>query len=648
MVDGLGALWGVLAAWLAPGAALAAWLGLGRDGLERLVVSFAIGRLMLAAVSLSAVSTVGPAALHVWAGAGVLAWLALRRRNPVAFTGGSALPALVVVLAASVLVGCVVGHGGMFAADGDLVFWGRDTTNDPLVYTALALQVHETGLPLTYPFASGVATTSTYAQYGVMAALHTFGVPMLDVTFRVLPWLDAFALGLAAVALVRALGGGGMAAALGGALVLLGGDPSFWLRPLGALLGRTVQALDTWAYFGPYLFAFNPGTAALQLAFAAFLVIVALRPNARAHAIVAGLLVAGLFETKLFVWAPVFSGLCAVAWLRPPVASKRSLRLSAVIAGVAVLPFLLEKLVWATRLRDLEATQLKLCPGCLPRYLVDAAFGNQELSFRVFETFAFAELLDPRTLGFIAFSVVLTGAFALGARAVALPGLWRGAQGGEGSDDAQVVLRRWVLAAAGFGLGAAMLFTTGPHYLNGAQFAWIATAGLWPFAALAFARWWRERRVAALVAALALIVPGTWHALVDLGVRAPEAARVSANELALVARLRELAAPDDVVLEPSLLSNTDFPSPVAWYAGRSVYLSLLSAAKVLPKAEVYARHERLREVFAGDDRAAALAAIHASAATWVFVPAAWPLRFEAGPELERVERGAGGTLYRVR
>lgn len=645
MVDGLGAVWAVLAAWLAPGAALAAWLGLGRDGLERLVVSFAIGRLLLAAVSLAAVSSVGPAALHVWAGLGVVAWLVARRTRRAAPPSGTLLPVAVVVLAACALVACVVGQGGLVAADGDLVFRGRDTTNDPLVYSALALQLHETGLPLTYPFAAGVATTSSYAPYGVMVALHTFGVPMLDVTFRVLPWVDAFALGLAAVALVRAVGGGRLAAALGGALVLLGGDPSFWLRPLGVLLGRSVQALDTWAYFGPYLFAFNPGTAALQLAFAAFLVLLALRPDGRVQAIVAGLLVAGLFETKVFVWAPVFAALCAVAWLWPPAPLKRPLRLASTVSALAVLPFVAEKVAWAVRLRGLEVTQIQLCPGCLPRYLVDAALGSHELSFRAFEQFELAQLAAPRALGFTALAALLTGAVALGARAVALPGLWRAARA---ADPAQAALHRWVIMAAGFGLAAALLFTTAPHYLNGAQFAWIATVGLWPFAALVLAGWWRERRLIALVVAAALVAPGSWHALVDLGVRAPQAARVSANELALVERLRAQSSPRDVVLEPSLLANTDFPSSVAWFGGRSVYLSLLSAAKILPEAEIYARYDRLVEVFAGRDRTAALRAIRASGATWVLAPAAWPLGFESGVELEVVERGAGGTLYRVR
>jgi hypothetical protein len=648
VTEGLGALWGFLAAWLAPGAALVAWLGLGRDRLERLVLSIALGRLLLAAVALAAVSSVGPWALHGWALVGIAAWAVARRRAPrPAGAGLPRVPLLAVAAAAVLLVGCVVGLGGLPDADGNLVFRGRDSTNDPLVYAALARQLHETGLPLSYPFAGGAATTSSYVPYGTMVALHTFGVPMIDVTLRVLPGLDALALGATAVAVVRALGGGTPAALLGGVLVLLGGDPSFWLRPLGALLGRPVQVLDTWAFFGPYLLAFNPGTAALQGTFAAFLLLHGLRPGARRAAVVLGALVAGLFEVKLFVWAPAFAGLCALAWLWPVRAVARELRLSSAVAALAVLPFLVEKLWWAARLAGSETTGLVLCPACLPRYLIDASLGSRDLSFRIFEGFAPAQLASPTTLVATGVAGAITLAIAVGARGVALPGLWRAARDPSPAAPGSVALARWVLLGAGLALGAALLFTTAPHYLNGAQFAWLASVGLWPFAAPVLVRWWQERRLAALALVAALVVPGTVHALWSLGLRAPEQGRVAAHELALLDELRARSAADEVVLEPSLLASTDFPSPVAWHAGRSVYLSLLSAARILPESEVLARHDRLVTVFAGDDPSAALDAVRESGARWVLAPRDWPLRFDARPALEPVVRGAGGTLYRV-
>ena len=52
-------------------------------------------------------------------------------------------------------------------------------------------------------------------------------------------------------------------------------------------------------------------------------------------------------------------------------------------------------------------------------------------------------------------------------------------------------------------------------------------------------------------------------------------------------------------------------------------------------------------VFASSDRTAALAAIDASEARWVYAPAAFPLRFDPGNRLEVAVRRPAGTLYRV-
>ena len=540
----------------------------------------------------------------------------------------------------TLLVVAVVARGGLAAEDGTLLFAGRDSSNDPLVYAALALGLHETGLPLAFPFSGGAPTTSPYLPSGVMAGLHALGVPMLDVAMRLLPLVDAASLALAAVALVRALGGSPAAAALGGTLVVLGGEPSLWLRLLGA------QHLDTWTFFGPYLFAFNPGAAALQLAFAAMLLVITMGPDPRRAGWVVGLLVAAVFETKLFVWAPLFAGLLGVALVAPPPSLASGLRRAAAVAGLAVLPSLVEKLAWARALAGREVTGLVACPGCLPRYLADAAFGSRELSFALFEGFTATQLLEPGVLVGTFAGVALLLAVALGARTVALPALRHGSRGA-GAAPGRAAACRWIGLAAALGLAGALVFTTRPHYLNGAQFAWIATCGLWPFAAPTLGRWWSGRRIVPLVLVAALVLPGTWHALVRLGFAAPGAVAVSSEELALVRELRSLSAPDEVVLEPSMLQSTDFPSPVTWHAGRPVYLSLLSAAQLLPEPELFARHERLVAVFAGTDRAAAAVAIRESGARWLYAPAAWPLRFEPGPELAIAVRNPAGVVYRV-
>jgi hypothetical protein len=161
------------------------------------------------------------------------------------------------------------------------------------------------------------------------------------------------------------------------------------------------------------------------------------------------------------------------------------------------------------------------------------------------------------------------------------------------------------------------------------------------------ARWARERRFVALALALSLAAVGTWDTIVRLGLGAPVSAKVSAEELALVAELRGLAPPEASVLEPSMLDHPDFPSPVAWHAGRSVYLSLASAAHQLPPVEQNERLDRLVAIYGGADRNEALAALAGTGAAWLYAPARRPLRFDPGDRLEPVRRSVAGTLYRV-
>ncbi len=624
-----------------------ALLGLGRDRLERLVLALALGRVGLAVVSLAAVSSLGAAAIHAWALLGVAAWWWTRRRARAPEPGptsGLGLPVLVAVASSVVLVVAVVARGGLLDADGALVFHGRDATTDPLVYASLALQIHETGLPVAFPFTGGATTTTTYLPYGVMVGLHALGTPMLDVVMRLVPLVENLGLSLSAIALVRLLGAGRGAASLAAGLVVLGGDPSFWLRPLGAAFGLDVLALDTWSFFGPYLFAFNPVTPALQLTFAAFLLVGGLGPGDRRAAVVAGLLVAFTFETKVFVWAPLLGALALLALRGAPAALAAGVRLAAGVAALASTPFVVEKLLWARALAGRDLTAFQACVGCVPRYLADAALGSHDLSFRSFGAFQAGRLADPGLLAVTVGSIALMGAVALGARAIALPELWRGARG---ADPGRAALHRWVGLTALLGLGAASVFTTRPHHLNGLQFAWIATGSLWPFAALVLARWLREGRWPGLFVAAALVLPGTLHVLGPLGLGAPPAQRVPPDEIALMAEIRARVPADAVVLEPSIGSRRDFPSPVTWLAGRSVRLSLLSAAKVLPEEELLRRRRELEAVFDAKGRATALAAIVESGAGWVYAPAAAPLRFDPSPALVEVVAGPAGTLYRV-
>jgi hypothetical protein len=355
--------------------------------------------------------------------------------------------------------------------------------------------------------------------------------------------------------------------------------------------------------------------------------------------------VAATLETKLFVWAPLFGGLVAVARARPPADLAAPLRRAAAVAAAASAPFLVEKLLWARALAGREATRFELCPGCLPRYLADASVGSGELAFRGFDAFTPGQLLDPGWWATTVLASLVTLGVALGARALAVPALARGAFAA--GDPGAAAACRWLGLASLLGLGAAAVLTTAPHHLNGAQLAWIATVGLWPVVALALARARGGRRLAALVFVAALALPGTWYALVRLGLDAPPAARVSRAERDLLDVLRARSRPGDVILEPSTLLNPDFPSPVAWWSGRSPYLSLLSASQLLPEEALHRRFARIGTAFTASEPAVGLAAVAASGARWVYAPRAWPLRFDPGPALEVAARSEAGTLYRV-
>jgi hypothetical protein len=368
------------------------------------------------------------------------------------------------------------------------------------------------------------------------------------------------------------------------------------------------------------------------------------RETFAAHGVVAGLLVAALFEWKVFLWAPVLASLVAVAWWRPPPAVKKPLRLAALCAVLGSAPSLLDRAIGSQAATGGDETGLVLCALCLPRYLANAAWGTGELSFALFRDFLPSNLLQPDVLAASVLASLCVVAVALGARLAALPTLWRGARGA----DATAAVLRWIGLAALLGLGGSLLLATRPHYLNGSQLAWAATFGLWPVAALQLERWTRARRFVAAALVLGLALPGSAAVLGRLGYGAPVWMRVSAEERALLSQLAAFAGPHDVVLEPSMLMDTDRPSPLPWLAGQPVYLSLLSAVQSLPEAERNRRFDELVAVFAGTDEAAAARAIETSGARFVYAPLGWRLRFEPGPLLEPILRGPAGVIYEVR
>lgn len=669
---------------VAPGWVVVRGLGLGEGPLVRLVLAAAIGRVVFAAASLLAVHVGGAPVLVVFAVLSSLAAVGVelraRRgvhpgRSPDASRPASIAAAALAVAAAVLLVHAVVGRSGLADASGALVFQGRDSTNDPLVYGAVARQLAETGLPLTMPFAGNWPAPGSYGHYAVEAGLHRLsGLSTLALSFRVIPYSDAAWLALSGVALARALGGGAVAAAAAGVLLVLGSGASFLLAPLAAVFGGSVRSLESWALFGPYLAAFNPGAAGLHAWLAAALLLTGRRrhpaatgppapaaadappsnggsasaPSARAApprslssaaAVLAGLLVASLFEWKVFLWAPALAALLVVAVGMPPGARAGRWRLAGAVGLLASLPSLLDRLV-GSQAGGGDDTGLAVCVACMPRYLADAAWGSGDVSFALFRDAA----QGPSELPVLAASAVAVAVLALGARLIGVVALWRGARG----DGCEAGVHRWIGLSAAVGLGGAFVLVTPPHYLNGVQLAWAATFGLWIHVGLQVGAWSRARRFVPAMLALALALPGSHLVLDRLGYRAPVWMRVSAEERALFGELARLAGPRDVVLEPSMLIDTDRPSPLPALQGVPVHLSLLSAVQSLPDAERERRFARLLAVFVGSDAEAARRAVAESGARFVYAPAGWRLPFASAPWLEPVLRSPAGRVFRVR
>jgi hypothetical protein len=634
----LGAVFALTGGWIGPGLAVATALGLGRDRLERVVLGVAVGRVLLTIATLVAANAGSTGALVAWGALGTAAgvWAIVHTRRDLPSTGSGVGSALAVAVGCALLLGIAVvarsglDHGSVSA------FYGRDGANDPFVYGAYAIALGNLGLPPTNPFAGGTLAQGSYAVIAVLAGLAAIGgVPMPDLAYRVVPLFEATALMATAIAFVRALGAP-RAAWLLAPVAVLAGDPSPLVTAVARGVGLTVHSIDGFAFFGPYLLAMNPITPGLQTFFCASILLV--RPDRRHHAWLAGLLIGALFEIKLFLWAPVVAGLGATALIRPPAAHARSLRIASLVAVLASLPSLADKLL----ARANDAGGFSLCPGCLPRYLARAAWGDGALSFEIFRSGVAWTSLSPRVLVASLLASAAVAAIALGARALALPTLLRGARRGEA-----VVVYRILAFASVAGLLLAMTIGVSPHYLNAAQFAWVAVFGLAPLLAIACAEWLRAGRWQPLAAVVLLALPGSADAILRLGFGAPQRFGISRAERDLCLRLAQVSAPGDVVFEPSMLLDTDRPSAIPLLAGRPVYLSLLSAVGTLPAEERDARYEALVAFFVGRDAEAARAALVSSGARFVLVPPGVTPAASAMDGLEPIADNAAGRLYRV-
>lgn len=660
LLETAAALFAVGGGVIAPGFALCRSLGLGRGAnlAVELTLAVAAGRLMLSAAAALAIGVGVPGMLLVWPPLGVAAALvaALRDRREAGAVGprtslreGAAL--CFGIAAAALLVFANTGRGGLADATGRLVFFGRDASNDSLMYLAQTRMLVESGFPLAHAFFAGILLTNSYVPFLVRAGLQAAAeLPWLDLSFRVIPLLDVTSLAVAAAALVRVLGGPALAIGLGSVLMVLGSEASFLLPPLARILGGLDVRLASWGFGGPSLVGFNSITPAVQTLVAGLVALAIPTSRPRAAAIVAGVFFGALFEIKLFLWLPAIGALAAVAVFAAPTALRSKLRLATACAVVVSIPGLLDKAVMALRIREQGAldTGVRACLGCFPRYLVDGVLGPNAAPWTIFAEFENRTLLDPFILGRTLLACAVLALVLLGARWIGVPELLRRAlaRGEEASDPERVALARIVLASAGIGLVLSMTLAWRPHHLNVGQFAMSATFLLWPFTALVLARWWQTRR-GLFGVGLALALASTLWVLGPRGYAAPAWITVEPGEQRLLDELEGLSKPGEIVIEPSFGIRPEVPSPVPWWTGRRVVFSDVSIATQIVPRERDARLAQLAAVFTGEDPAAARAALDASQASWVYVPAPLALRFPTQGILELAVESPAGRIYRV-
>lgn len=632
-------------------------LALPGTRLERVVLSLALGRLVLAGASLLAAAAGGGAA---WNGVGLLlagglaVFLLQQRRpgwrRPLRAPRAADVLALAAPLAAAALLLVAASfRQGLATHEGDLLFRGRDATNDPLVYAALAAQLEGRGLPLALPTSAGLPSFGQELFFAWLAGLHAVsGLDLVHAAFRLRPALDVLGATLAAFALARALGASRAGASAGAALLALGGDVSQHAYAVARFFEHPATQIEAWGVGASFSLAYNPIAPALHAAFAACTLLVRLGDGATrsrvAPAIAAGVLVASLFETKIFLWPSFAGALAGVAVFAAPRGLARPLRIAAGVALAAALPSLLSKLALLGAVEASAAVGVRACPGCLPRALLAWSFGGGP-SRGIFDA-RLGELLDdPALIAAALGATALFLAIHLGARLAAIPALVAGA--GRGPDPGVAAACRVLGLAAALGLGAACTIALAPHPMNAGQLAWPASFGLWPLLGTTLGSAFAARRILRIAVLALLALPTGLFWIVDQGFLAPPFQRIPLEQRILLEELALASDRADSVLEPSIRESPLQISPVTWLAGRSVWITQDGMAAYLHPGERARRLAVVDAVFRADDRAAALAATRASGARWLLATAASPLRWDPRGALQLMRANAAGALYFV-
>ncbi len=448
---------------LCPGYALLRLLDLRLSRLPGLAVAMGLGYtsvvpLFLVEAAAGSPPFVGGMALVA------LAWLRPGREAATALRGWAR--ELVVPLAAAVLA--VVTNAGdlRLTPEGGLSFRIGFDVSDRVFYAAIGQELLRApidrienpvfaGLPLQY----SVYPSALAAVANRYAHLDTVPLWLVLLPAFGLFWTAAAAMGFAEVA----LGAAARTRVLAALLVVLGGDLSF-LMPAESVLQRTEHFFVFHSFSAEALF-YNPWMLGAPLLLSALIALVRALEGSRGAVAAAGLLIGGLWPTKVFAFVCLTVAVVLVG------VATRSIRLSmvALASTVSVVPWMTLALHTGTAWR----TPLRLSPFYPVYALAAASPGFEWLGFRLgaLDSSPVASLPGLFILGILCF------AGGLGIRVLGLRPLVARSR----REPRGVHLVVAVAASVGAVLGFSVVGR--PTALDGTQFLMVALYLLWPYTA---------------------------------------------------------------------------------------------------------------------------------------------------------------------
>lgn len=473
------------------------------------------------------------------------------------------------------------------------------------------------GLPLQYAFLP--------CMLGLLLASYA-GAPALLVSLISVPVAGLFCVGVAALGLMEELGAARRARWLTACLIVLGGDLSFLLPASPHPLERFGRMFAFFSFSAQSLF-YNPWMFGVPLAFAVLLAGRRfLRQGGRGEAVVAALLLAGLWQTKVFAAL----ALAAAALLAGLLLRRPRLLLLASLAVAAGLP---QALAAGATGAGRDGAALLFSPFLLVR----AAAANNPSLAALSDSLGLAGLVPVFLIG------------ALGVRVVGVPRLLAEARAD------RTGFHGWVGMLVALLVGLALAVRGNPTAVEGVQFLLLALTLLWLYAAPVLADLGTRRRAAAaLLVVGALLGPLHYFSRKALPALVPSLGpldiswiEVSPGALSACRYLQAHAPPRARVLAPVTGAG-------AADSARGLVYAALASRRVVAVAGSFHVGPRLYEsrldavgrFYGASSTEEAEALLDDLGVSWVWEDAERPLRFRS-PRLVVAFDALGVRLYRV-